>query len=144
MKKALIAVSAVLVAALLLYMTTNVVSGTFTYLQALPATTRHLIGSCAVLVVPIILLIGALMKKRPAERLPSNRDIRVDVYGRFQLDIARENERWVAYRLEPGKRIRLTELAIPSSLEADEIAQFLDDLYHEMSGPGQSVRVLPN
>lgn len=68
--------------------------------------------------------------------------MRVDVYGRFQLEILRENGRWTAYRLEPGKRIRLPELAIPDDLDATEIAQFLDDLYHEMSKPGQAIRVL--
>jgi hypothetical protein len=69
--------------------------------------------------------------------------MRVDVYGRFKLEILRENERWVAYRLEPGKRIKVPELAIPAGLEVNEVAQFLDDLYHEMSRPGQSIRVLP-
>ena len=69
--------------------------------------------------------------------------LRVDVYGRFQLEILRENERWVAYRLEPGKRIKLADLVIPADLDASEVAEFLDDLYHEMSKPGQSVRILP-
>ena len=69
--------------------------------------------------------------------------MKVDVYGRFQLDLVREGERWVAYRLEPGKRIRISDLAIPEGLGADEVPQFLDDLYHEMAGPGQCVRVLP-
>lgn len=77
------------------------------------------------------------------ERPGIDRAMRVDVYGRFQLEILRENERWVAYRLEPGKRIRLADLAIPADLDANEVAQFLDDLYHEGSKPGQSVRLLP-
>jgi len=66
------------------------------------------------------------------------------VYGRFQLEILREDGRWAAYRLEPGKRIRLPELAIPGDLDATQVAQFLDDLYHEMSKPGQAIRVLPD
>lgn len=70
--------------------------------------------------------------------------MRVDVYGRFQLEILRENERWTAYRLEPGKRIRVPELAIPGDLDETEVAQFLDDLYHEMSKPGLAIRVLPD
>jgi hypothetical protein len=39
--------------------------------------------------------------------------MRVDVYGRFQLEIVREADRWTAYLLEPGKRIKLADLAIP-------------------------------
>lgn len=68
--------------------------------------------------------------------------MRVDVYGRFQLEIVREGDRWAAFRLDCGKRMRLPELAIPAHLEEQEIAEFLDDLYHEASKPGQSVRVL--
>ena len=68
--------------------------------------------------------------------------MRVDVYGRFQLEIVRENDRWVAYRLEPGKRIKLAELVIPGDLDSDAVAEYLDDLYHEMSKPGDCVRVL--
>ena len=69
--------------------------------------------------------------------------MKVDVYGRFQLELVKEGGKWIAYRLEPGKRIRISDLAIPESLGADEVPQFLDDLYHEMGGPGQRVRVLP-
>jgi len=78
------------------------------------------------------------------ERPGTDRGMRVDVYGRYQLEILRENERWVAYRLDPGKRVKLADLAIPADLDVNEVAQFLDDLYHEMSKPGQSIRVLPS
>ena len=69
--------------------------------------------------------------------------MKVDVYGRFRLDVVRENGQWTAYRLELGKRIKLSELAIPSDLEAAEIPVFLDDLYHESALPGQRVQILP-
>lgn len=68
--------------------------------------------------------------------------MRLDIYGRFQLDVVRENGRWVAFRVDPGKRTRLADLVIPPDLDDGEIAQFLDDLYHEASKPGQSVRVV--
>ena len=68
--------------------------------------------------------------------------MRLDVYGRYQLEVLRENDCWIAYRLELGKRIRIPELAIPPGLQANEIAEYLDDLYHEMSEPGQTIRVL--
>ena len=66
--------------------------------------------------------------------------MKFDVYGRFRIEVVRKEDRWVAYRLEPGKRIKLPELALPSSLKEAEIAEFLDDLYHEMARPGQVVR----
>jgi hypothetical protein len=66
--------------------------------------------------------------------------VKFDVLGRFKLEVVREQDQWVAYRLEPGKRMKLPELAIPAMLEPLEIAEYLDDLYHEMAKPGQAVR----
>lgn len=68
--------------------------------------------------------------------------MKFDVFGRFQLEVVREEERWVAYRLEPGKRVKWNQLAIPPSIDASEIGGYLDDLYHEMAGPGLVVREL--
>ena len=31
--------------------------------------------------------------------------VKFDVYGRFQVEVVREAERWQVYRLAPGKRI---------------------------------------
>ena len=64
--------------------------------------------------------------------------MKFDVFGRFQLEVAREEGRWVAYKLAPDKRLKVPELAIPSTLaSSSEISTYLDDLYHEMAGPGQ-------
>ena len=69
--------------------------------------------------------------------------MRLSVYGRFTLDVVREGRQWSVYRLEPGKRIRLTDFAIPSSLKEAEIATFLDDIYHELAKPGETVELEP-
>ena len=66
--------------------------------------------------------------------------MKFDVFGRFKLEVVRERDEWTAYRLDLGKRVKLPELAIPSMLEASEIATYLDDLYHEMARAGQVVR----
>ena len=66
--------------------------------------------------------------------------MKFDVYGRFRLEVVREEDRWVAYRLDPGKRAKLNDVIIPPSLEAGEIAVYLDDLYHEAAKPGDLVR----
>ena len=66
--------------------------------------------------------------------------MKFDVYGRFQVEVKRENDAWEAYQVTPGKRAKVDELVIPAALEADEIAIFLDDIYHEMAGLGQNVK----
>jgi hypothetical protein len=65
-----------------------------------------------------------------------------DIYGRFRLDVRRENDSWVVYHSEPGKRARVNELVIPSTIEAEEIGIYLDDIYHELAGPGQRVECI--
>ncbi len=39
--------------------------------------------------------------------------IKFDVYGRFQIEVHREADVWVAYRIALGKRMRIDDLAIP-------------------------------
>src|SRR5262245_56750861 len=68
--------------------------------------------------------------------------MRFDVYDRFQLEVVREKGRWVAYRLGLGRRSP-AKLAIPSWVAPCELATYLDDLLHELAGPGQTVRPLP-
>ena len=66
--------------------------------------------------------------------------VKFDIFGRLKLEVVRDQDQWVAYRLDLGKRVKVPELAIPSMLEPSEIAEYLDDLYHEMAKPGQVVR----
>jgi hypothetical protein len=69
--------------------------------------------------------------------------MKFDVYGRFRLEVQRENDSWIVYRLGLGRRVKLNDLIIPKDLAAKEIATFLDDIFHELSGPRQSVNLLP-
>ena len=68
--------------------------------------------------------------------------MKFNIYGRFQLDVRRENDAWEVYRLEPGKRAKVNDLVIPPTLDANEIAIYLDDIFHELAGPGQNVEPL--
>lgn len=70
--------------------------------------------------------------------------MKFNIYGRFQVDVRRENECWEVYRLELGKRARINDLVIPSNLDADEIGIYLDDIFHELAGLGQCVEFLPD
>lgn len=71
--------------------------------------------------------------------------MKFDVYGRFQIEVCREGHGWVAYRLALGKRARIDALAIPCDIAtSQDMARYLDDLYHEAGRPGQSVVVIPD
>lgn len=66
--------------------------------------------------------------------------MRFDVYGRFQIEVRRETDRWVAYRIALGKRMRISNFAIPAEIRTpQEIARYLDDIFHEAARPGHSV-----
>jgi hypothetical protein len=69
--------------------------------------------------------------------------MKFDVYGRFEIEVRREAGHWAAYRVALGKRARIGNLAIPEDLRtAEELARYLDDLYHELARPGQTVRLV--
>lgn len=71
------------------------------------------------------------------------RPMKFDVYGRFQLEVRWETDRWAAYRIALGKRVKIDDLVIPAEIQMPrEIARFLDDLYHEAATPGRSVSVI--
>jgi hypothetical protein len=68
--------------------------------------------------------------------------LRFNIYGRFKLDVRRENDTWVAYRADLGKRSKIDDLVIPGSLSAEELVSYLDAFYHEYAEPGQHVERL--
>lgn len=68
--------------------------------------------------------------------------LRFNIYRRFTLEVRRENDTWIAYRADLGKRLRLDELAIPADLRAEEFVSYLDAFYHEYAEPGQHVQRL--
>jgi hypothetical protein len=65
--------------------------------------------------------------------------MRFDVYGRFQLEVVRERDTWVVYRLGVGRRAK-SDLVIPSFVTAEELPTYLDDVFHELSRPNDKVR----
>lgn len=70
--------------------------------------------------------------------------MKFDIYGRFRVEVRRENGEWVVYRAESGKRTRLNDVMIPADVRAPEIATWLDDVFHEYAGIGQNVEQLPD
>lgn len=68
--------------------------------------------------------------------------MKFSIYGRFQLEVEREGDVWVVYRLGTGLRAKAHDIVIPAEVEAAELAVFLDDVFHELALPGQSVEQL--
>ncbi|CAN7270614.1 hypothetical protein LJR289_001199 [Pseudoduganella sp. LjRoot289] len=68
--------------------------------------------------------------------------MKFNIYGRFQVEVRREGEAWELYRIEVGKRARMNDVVIPSTLESDEIIVYLDDIFHELAGYGQCIEHL--
>jgi hypothetical protein len=68
--------------------------------------------------------------------------MKFNIYGRFQVEVRREREAWIVYRAELGKRTKLHEVIVPPDLSAEEIATYLDDVFHEYAGIGQTVEQL--
>jgi len=70
--------------------------------------------------------------------------MKFNIYGRFQIDVRHENDSWVVYRSELGKRTRLNDVVIPPNLEAQDLATYLDDIFHEYAKIGGNVEVMPD
>lgn len=65
--------------------------------------------------------------------------MKLDIYGRFRLEVQRENNSWVVYRLELGKRVRVTDLIIPNTLEASESQHFWTTSFMSYPDPGKAL-----
>ena len=63
-----------------------------------------------------------------------------DVYGRYLLEVTREEDRWVPYRVDGGRKRQVTDFAIPAELNAEEVERYLDDMLHEAARPDRSLR----
>jgi hypothetical protein len=44
--------------------------------------------------------------------------MKFNIYSRFILDVVLVNDRWDVFELDSGKRIRITDFAIPAWLDA--------------------------
>ncbi|SDF47394.1 hypothetical protein SAMN05428966_11618 [Massilia sp. PDC64] len=70
--------------------------------------------------------------------------MKFNIYGRFQVDVRRENGAWAVYRAALGTRTPFDEVVIPPDVPADELATWLDDIFHEYAGHGDSVEAIPD
>lgn len=65
--------------------------------------------------------------------------MRYDVYGRFRIEVRREDDRWVAYRLGEGVRRLDPDVQLPSEISAEQVARALEDVFHEFAAPGRTI-----
>ncbi len=65
--------------------------------------------------------------------------MKFNIYRRFQIEIQREGELWIAYRYGEGKRVKASDIVIPSEVVESELAVFLDDLFHEYGVRGSTI-----
>jgi hypothetical protein len=68
--------------------------------------------------------------------------MKFNIYGRFQVDVRREDDAWAVYRAELGKRTLCADVFIPPDVPAEALAIYLDDIFHEYAGPGGEVRAI--
>lgn len=65
---------------------------------------------------------------------------RIDVYGRYQLEVERYGDRWVVFVLGEGKRRESPSIHIPPDVADDQLAAYLEDLLHEEGGGAKTIR----
>lgn len=65
--------------------------------------------------------------------------MKFDIYGKFQIQIEREDGKWRAYKIGNGLRIPVQDLIIPSEVSPKDLPVFLDDIFHESATPGTKV-----
>ncbi len=68
--------------------------------------------------------------------------MKFNIYGRFQLEVRRKDESWEVSRVASGKRVTMDDVLIPPNLQSEEVATYLDDIFHELSGRDQRVERL--
>jgi len=79
-------------------------------------------------------------KNRAApEQYVGAQNMKFDIYGKFQLLIRREEQKWRVYKIGNGLQMPVHDLIIPSEVLPEDLALFLDDFYHEAATPGTKV-----
>lgn len=61
-------------------------------------------------------------------------EYRFDVFGRL-IAIVATDDGWEAFALGPEGKRRPAEFIVPNFILADELCQYLDDLFHECATP---------
>lgn len=70
--------------------------------------------------------------------------MKLDIYGKIDIEVIREEGEWAAFRLgDEGKKRKLHDIKFPNTLSEYEIIGYVEDLYHEWAtAKNQSVKLL--
>ncbi len=68
--------------------------------------------------------------------------MKFSIYGHFDLEIIRQNDRWLAFRLGEGVKRPEPDVVIPPDIDETELLSFLDDIFHELATSGTLIRQL--
>ena len=64
--------------------------------------------------------------------------MRLDVFGRFQVELVRTRDGWQVSRVGQGMRAPL-DVTIPPDLDEERAIGYLEDLWHELAAAGQRI-----
>jgi hypothetical protein len=67
-----------------------------------------------------------------------NQCLRFDVFGR-RIDVERTAEGWAAFVPGADGKRRRAQISIPPEFKAEELGQYLGDLFHEAASPTHPV-----
>jgi len=83
------------------------------------------------------------MAGRSIRYLPWCFSVRFDIYGRFQLEIRREQNQWAIYRPGVGTLLADHKIVIPADLPESGITLFLNDMFHEVADGSRDIVLMP-
>jgi hypothetical protein len=66
--------------------------------------------------------------------------MKCDVYGLFFIEVTRESDRWVVYRIDQGRRLTEDDWAIPVDAQVVDIPRRLEDLLHGYGLPDRTIQ----
>ncbi len=70
--------------------------------------------------------------------------MKLDIYGRMEIEVIHSDNHWTAYRLgNEGKKRKLHEISIPAELSEQDVLIYLEDIFHECATPNNTnVRIM--
>ena len=65
--------------------------------------------------------------------------MKYSVYGRFKLEVIRQDDAWQVFRLGQGIKRPEPNVHIPPDALPSELLVALDDVFHELASPGDCI-----
>lgn len=59
----------------------------------------------------------------------------LNIYGKKNIEVTKENDIWVIYELSDGKRVQSNDIVIPTDYSETQVITFISDLLHEAATP---------